>query len=49
METAQAGIVATIERFDTLLNFRVPEGLKLPEAGNINKNVKFSAREFQSE
>jgi len=25
METAQAGIVATIENLDTLLNFRVPE------------------------
>lgn len=49
METAQAGVVATIENLDTLLSFRVPEGLKIPEAGNINKNVKFSAREFQSE
>lgn len=49
MESAQAGIIATIENLDTLMNFRVPDGIKMPDAGNINKNVKYSAREFQSE
>lgn len=49
MESAQAGLVTIIDAVDTLKNYQVPEGLKLPEAGNINKNEKFSSREFQSE
>lgn len=45
-ESAQAGITSLIEHLDTMKNYRVPEGMILPEAGNLNKNVKFSAREF---
>lgn len=46
MESAQASIVTFTEKIDTLVNFKVPEGLKLPDAGNLNKNVKFHKREL---
>jgi len=45
-ESAQAGITSLVERLDTMRNYRVPDGAKLPEAGNLNKNQKFSSREF---
>lgn len=47
MESAQAGIVTFTERLDTMINFKVPDGLKIPDAGNLNKNVKFHSREFE--
>lgn len=47
MESAQAGIVAFTDKVDVLMNFKVPEWLKLPEAGNLNKDIKFHAREFE--
>jgi len=47
MEIAQAGITTLTAKIDELMTFNIPEWLKIPDAGNLDKNIKYSAREFE--
>ncbi len=46
METSQAWAILFTEKMDQITSFRLPEWLKIPDAGNLNKDIKYDAREF---